>query len=198
MASAAKRAVFPTKQEVKAFENYFKKPKRGRGRPRKRQGKNKQKADKRKGKKVVDLTKRKAEELSASLDGLLAQDKAKRAKSQPKKRTNWDTPENAKVRNKIADDWEKKEGKYIEGDSFRHFCIRNNIDRKVLKRFLDRRKAGEKPKKRGRPTLLSYDVMLHLCEGDVDIYFVCVLLYILFYIFCIIYFVCVLYKLIAL
>ena len=180
MASVAAKAEFYSAAEKTAFERYFKPPKkRGRGRPKKKQGKNKQKAAARKkkckGKTIVDLTKRKASELSAKLDGMLAG--AQRAS--PKKRTNWDTPENAKIREQIADYWESQTGTYVEGDSFRRFCQRNNIDRMVLGRYIERRKSGIKAKKRGRPTLLSYDVMKHLCEGLHNfcfVVFVCLLL----------------------
>ena len=44
------------------------------------------------------------------------------------------------------------------------FCTRNAIPRQVLHRFLRHLKSGEEKKRRGRPSLLSVDVMIHLCE----------------------------------
>ena len=131
---------------------------------RKKKRKAKKKTSKRKRIKaqaVIDLTGKATNQLRAQLDGLIAA--SKRAKTTT--RINWDKPENAKLRLRLSISWEKKTDLYQEGDSFNRFCTRNDINRKVLERFVAKRKRGEKPKKRGRAPLLSVDVQKHLCEG---------------------------------
>ena len=109
---------------------------------------------------LVDLTKDKADKLQSTLDGTIAALK----RAGPRRRTNWDREQNAAIRARLADAWEDKNDLYEQGESFNKFCTRNGIDRNVLRRFLDNRKRGDPPKKRGRPTLLSEDVMRHLAE----------------------------------
>ena len=137
---SVRRKLNYSKQEKKAFVQYFAKPKRKRGRPKKK-AKAKKKTSKRKRVKaqaIIDLTKRTANQLSAQLDGALTT--AKRAKAT---RINWDKPENAKLRLRLAISWEKKNDLYQEGDSFNRFCTRNAINRKVLERFVAKRARGE-------------------------------------------------------
>ena len=110
---------------------------------------------------MVDLTKKdEAEALSAKIDGHVATFERNKKLT----RTNWDTPENSALRERLANSWENRNDLFTEGESFGRFCIRNAIDRNVLLRFMQRRKAKMPPQKRGRPTLLSLNVMEHLCE----------------------------------
>ena len=162
---SVRRKLKYSKKEKKAFVHYFDKPKRKVGRPKKKTGKNKLKRAKRERsaavQAVIDLSQKAKKQLSAQLDGVIAA--AKRAG--PKTRINWDKPENAKLRLRLAIAWEQKNDVYQEGDSFTRFCTRNCINRKVIERFIARRKIGQPPKKRGRAPLLSVDVQKHLCEG---------------------------------
>ena len=103
---------------------------------------------------TVDLT-------SAKVDGLLAT-----ARRTQVTRVNWDSPKNAALRERIRKSWESKSDLYKQGDSFSKFCVRNAINRHVLLRYMKRKESGEPAKKRGRKTLLSMDVMRHLCEGQ--------------------------------
>ena len=154
----------------KAFKAFFTlpPPKKKRGRPRKKKrtgGKNKQRAARKRTKQaIIDLTGRALLELGAQLDG--TREKAKREKREKRKRTNWDTPENKALREKLANAWEEKSDPYKEGDTFYRFCQRNSINRNVLQRFIERRAKGQAPKKRGRRPGLSEDVMCHLCERE--------------------------------
>ena len=105
--------------------------------------------------------------LLAHLQGKVSLSKRVKAK-----RTNWDTPENQAIRERIRVSWETKTDLYKDGDSFAHFCVRNAINRHVLLRYIARVKSNTTSKKRGRKPLLSEDVMKHICEGNI----VCVLL----------------------
>ena len=107
---------------------------------------------------VIDLTVKGAAQLDARLEGVIAHHLRTR-----NKRMNWDAHPNAELRKRIADSWEHKNDLYTQGDSFHRFATKMNIDRNVLKRFLDRRYKTKR--KRGRKSFLSESVMRHLCEG---------------------------------
>ena len=108
----------------------------------------------------VQQKKEQYNELDAQLEGTIA--KYKRTKQS---RINWDRPDNAEYRERLVTSWKTKTDLYRVGDSFCRFCKRNGIDRLVLLRYMKRIDAGDPPKKRGRKTLLSEDVMTHICEG---------------------------------
>ena len=118
---------------------------------------------KQKGKKnkQAKLSSKSSDGLRATLEGVVA--KGLRGKSV---RTNWDVGESRALRARLAQSWLSKSDLFDNPeDSFQRFCQKNGIPRNVLRRYLDKKKAGESPKKRGRPTLLSEDVMRHICEG---------------------------------
>ena len=102
----------------------------------------------------------------AHMEGLVAMNSRKKSR-----RTNWDKPENAALRTKLAESWLGKKELYRAGETFCRFCERNGIDRNVLSRFIARKNTGVAPKKRGRPTKLSEDVIRHLCEGWYWVFF---------------------------
>ena len=89
-------------------------------------------------------------------------------------RTNWDTPKFSAIRDRIANSWVDKTDLYRDGESYQRFCIRCGISRNVLTRYLQNKKGKFTGKKRGRPSLLSRSIMVHLCEGN--IYCACTLL----------------------
>ena len=159
--------------DKKNFKKYFLKPPKKRGRPKKKklQGRGRKKVkllqqrrklQKHFVKKEKSLAEAKVAEAKAQLEGIIAA-----AKREGKaKRTNWDISPNKQLREKLARSWLEKKDLYEHGDSFQRFCNRNAINRHVLSRYLQNQAAGIQPKKRGRPTLLAHDVMMHLCEGE--------------------------------
>ena len=167
-------------QSVKGFERYFQIPpvKRGRGRPKgsKKKQRGRPKVahteaeaaapkqtmfDLTKENELIDLTVKQADALDARLEGTLAKDERSKAK-----RINWDEAPHSQLRQRLANAWTKKNDVYSTGDSFGRFCIKVNIDRNVLHRFLNGKyKDNVQAKSRGRPSLLSKSVMRHLCEG---------------------------------
>ena len=82
-------------------------------------------------------------------------------------RINWDI---APHRDRLTKSWTNKTDLYRAEESFTRFCTRNHINRIVLKRYMDRLASGEPAKKWGRPTLLSHDVMRHICEGIIYLF----------------------------
>ena len=114
---------------------------------------------------LVDLTRKAKAQLEATLEGCIESEKNK-----SKTRINWDLPENAARRQKIANSWTCKNDLYRAGDSYHRFCNRCDISRTVLTRFLEKQeyeaKHGKQEKRgRGKPTLLPESVMRHVCEG---------------------------------
>lgn len=166
---------------MRKIESYFSAPKapKKRGRPRKKKkGRPPQKHKKERTQnekapskkqsmvnidngQVIDLTCKQSDNLQASLEGVIA--KTNRSKVA---RVNWDTPENAKLRQRICDSWLQKNDLYSNKTwSFGKFCLSTGIDRNVLQRFLAKQKTNCPPTKRGRKSLLSESVMRHICEG---------------------------------
>ena len=155
------------------FKNYFIQPPAKRGRPKKKKKKSGRppKKVKQPSQSMIDLTtdadeaglaSKDKENLDARLEGMLARAKRDKNKS---KRTNWDTPANAELRERIARSWINKNDLYQKGESFVKFCTRTGISRTVLIRFLQRRKDSKAQTKRGRPSFLTDDQMRHICEG---------------------------------
>lgn len=144
----------------KKFKDYFIRPPLKRGRPKKKKkrvGRPKKKAKQKNQKNVVDMTSKVDPHLDARIQGQVA-----KMKQTVIKHINWDLPANAELRARIADSWKSKNDLYNKGESFGRFCIRMNIDRNVLKRFLQGKKSQQG---RGRPPHLPPHVMRHLCEG---------------------------------
>ena len=84
-----------------------------------------------------------------------------------KARKNWDSPENAPVRERLFASWENKNDLCERGEAFTRFCIHNGISKQVMYRYIKWKRNNEPERnKRGRPTLLSLDVMRHICEGN--------------------------------
>ena len=158
----------------KKFKSYFVKPQKKRGRPKKRKrGRPKKEHHSIEPKQsmmattptTIDLTLKDEDELDARLEGSLAKHKRERAS-----RVNWDVNPHFKLRRRMADSWTNKNDLYTTGDSFRRFCIKMNIDRNVLWRYLDGKYKKNKwtepcASARGRPAFLTENVMRHLCEG---------------------------------
>ena len=152
-------------RDVKEFRNYFGEPKKKRGRPKKKKGKAKSGRKKKKGKQItIDLTTTENVRTTARRDAEMAGLVQMHSRT-TLSRTNWDKPENAELRMRLAESWVEKKDLYRAGETFYRFCMRNGIDRNVLSRFIARQKQGIPPKKRGRKTILSEDVIKHLCEG---------------------------------
>ena len=99
-------------------------------------------------------------DLQAKLEGAVAL--ARRTKPT---RVNWESPGKKEARDRMAQSWLNKKDQYQKGDSFRRFCDRCGIHENVLRRYLKRLENNEPAKKRGRKTLLTEDVMRHICEG---------------------------------
>ena len=114
---------------------------------------------------VIDLTVKQAEELDARLEKTLSKTNMTR------ERVNWDVAPFCSRRKRFADSWTNKNDLYCKGDSFGKFCIKTNIDRNVLRRYLagkykKEQESGQASKdQRGRPSFLTASVMRHLCEG---------------------------------
>lgn len=163
--------------DKRSFKSYFTPPapvKRKRGRPKKKKRKIKVKTEKvceikqpkKQQKKIKSehakkLSVRTSEQLHASLEGVIA----KCLRQKKATRENWDKGANKVLREKLAQSWLNKNDAYKDGETFERFVKRNGIPRNCLRRYLAKKKAGEAPKKRGRPTLLSEDVMRHICES---------------------------------
>ena len=178
----------PMKYDVRAFEDFFNRPKK-RGRPKKKKRgrpKKKQKACKSKKKQtqIIDLTANNGTDkhgnvkkggivLKARLEGVIATEA--NHDNSPAARINWDTPENSARRKRFADSWTHQNDLYRPGDSFQNFCNRCAIHRNVLKRFLIGKyqveEVGPTKQGRGKPSLLSKTVMRHLCEGMLTMLF---------------------------
>jgi hypothetical protein len=165
-------------EDKKRFRGYFIKPPVKRGRPTKKKNtrgrpskKAKQPSQSRMvhdlttdGDGSVDLVPKDKDDLDARLEGMLA--RAKRDSDSKQKRTNWDTPVNAALRERIARSWINKNDFYKKGESFVKFCTRCGISRTVLLRFLQKPKDNDgQSKNRGRPSFLTEDQMRHICEG---------------------------------
>ena len=170
---------------VRAFLDYFHKPRRKRGRPKKKKKARaivnlctppkKQKQSFVTNKKnvcnvadAVDLTVKQKEGLVATLEGAVAGVH----KINNLTRVNWDTEENAKYRERVASSWLAKNDLYSNPKwSMRRYCVSTGIDRNVLNRYLQQKRGIEqhaghtKCSLRGRPTLLPENVMRHICEG---------------------------------
>ena len=156
-----------------AFRDYFgEQPrKRKRGRPRK---KKKRKRGRKKQHEVVDLSKPAQQsqmvidvsaddgdkaKLDAKLAGLIA--KEKRTMNTIQKRVNWAVSPWKEQLARLKKSWINKNDLFKDGMTFNNFCERNGVSYSVMRRYL----KNPTKKKRGRKTLLSEDVMLHLCEG---------------------------------
>ena len=159
-------------EESKAkFKQYFTQPsaKKGRSKKKKRGRPSKRKIKKTRQirmRTAIDLTSPKKKKL-AGLDARLhgAVESSKRYSRSGVIRTNWDDAKHAAVRDRIANSWEQKNDLYVEGESFNRFCVRTDISRNVLKRYLEKRMNGDNTGcQRGRPALLNKSVMVHLCE----------------------------------
>ena len=169
MASVSNVLMYDAHSKQK-FVNYFIRPPLKRGRPKKKSRGGRPKKKKKVKQKnqtmvsrenFVDMTTKVDPHLDARIEGQVA-----KMKQTVTKRINWDLPANAKLRARIADSWKSKKDLYNKGESFGRFCIRMNIDRNVLKRFLQASSTGKKSQQgRGRPPLLPPHVMRHLCEG---------------------------------
>ena len=103
--------------------------------------------------------------LQARIEGAVA--KAKQTPVINLVRINWDLPENAQLRERLADSWVNKQDLYKQGESLTRFAQRNGIDRNVLQRFLQHKHGKNKNNlpQRGRRAYLSRSVIHHLCEG---------------------------------
>ena len=164
---------FYDREDKERFYNYFLKPPAKRGRPKKKKrrgGRPRKKTGKKEASQTmidgnVDaLTPKQKADLDARLEEALKQTKAN-----TQKRINWDLPDNAKLRQRIADSWTNKNDLYEDGETFSKFCKRVGIDRNVLTRFL-KRDPKKTRKKRGRPSQLRESVMRHLCEGNICLF----------------------------
>ena len=155
------------------FQSYFVKPGRKRGRPRKRKrGRKKKTKKKSTGVKstdghgaVIDLTHKKGEQLEQQLEGVVGA----ALLEQPRRRINWNTPENQVKLKRISISWIEQTDLYLPGETMHAFCEHVGVDRGVLRRYMTQNKkvgkSSKKARRRGRPTLLSRSVMEHLCEG---------------------------------
>ena len=164
---------FYDREDKERFYNYFLKPPAKRGRPKKKKrrgGRPRKKTGKKEASQTmiddnVDaLTPKQKADLDARLEEAL-----KQTKTNTQKRINWDLPDNAKLRQRIADSWTNKNDLYEDGETFSKFCKRVGIDRNVLTRFL-KRDPKKTRKKRGRPSQLRESVMRHLCEGNICLF----------------------------
>lgn len=169
---------FYDREEKKRFRDFFSKPPAKRGRPKKKKnsgvGRPKKKATQpsqtmmvhdltKDGAESVDLVTKEKADLDARLEGFVAREKREQSKQ---KRTNWDKPANAAMRERIARSWVHKNDLYNKGESFQKFYRRCGISRAVLIRFLSKPKdCDQQSKSRGRPSFLSKDQMRHVCEG---------------------------------
>ena len=140
------------------FKKYFsKKKKKGRPKKRKRGRPKKKKSKTTKQKKLspvlVDLTRKAKAQLEATLEGCIESEKNK-----SKTRINWDLPENAARRQKIANSWTCKNDLYRAGDSYHRFCNRCDISRTVLTRFLENKsmRRSMASRKKGAEASLLY------------------------------------------
>ena len=163
---------FYDREDKERFYNYFLKPPAKRGRPKKKKrrgGRPRKKTGKKEASQTMidgvdSLTPKQKADLDARLEEALKQTKAN-----TQKRINWDLPDNAKLRQRIADSWTNKNDLYEDGETFSKFCKRVGIDRNVLTRFL-KRDPKKTRKKRGRPSQLRESVMRHLCEGNICLF----------------------------
>ena len=163
-----RRRLFYSNKDKKTFAGYFVKPKRKVGRPKKKKRKYNKSNNKKKKKRCAKAT-AKEEQVKAQIEGEAI--KVKRLQ-QKAKRTNWDVEPNLSYRARLATSWMVQVDKWRPNESFNGFCVRNGIDRMVLKRYIDKiRSAGPNFKsekhinKRGPKTTLSESAMRHLCEG---------------------------------
>lgn len=163
---------FYDREDKERFYNYFLKPPAKRGRPKKKKrrgGRPRKKTGKKEASQTMidgvdSLTPKQKADLDARLEEAL-----KQTKTNTQKRINWDLPDNAKLRQRIADSWTNKNDLYEDGETFSKFCKRVGIDRNVLTRFL-KRDPKKTRKKRGRPSQLRESVMRHLCEGNICLF----------------------------
>ena len=163
---------FYDREDKERFYNYFLKPPAKRGRPKKKKrrgGRPRKKTGKKEASQTMidgvdSLTPKQKADLDARLEEAL-----KQTKTNTQKRINWDLPDNAKLRQRIADSWTNKNDLYEDGETFSKFCKRVGIDRNVLTRFL-KRDPKKARKKRGRPSQLTESVMRHLCEGNICLF----------------------------
>ena len=168
-------------RDVRKFESYFEKPKKKRGRPRKGRRRRRslfstaKRLQAKKENSVNQSTISVSTDLKVRIEGVIAAARQKQSTT----RINWDIAPHRELRDRLAKSWTNKTDLYREGESFTRFCKRTHINRIVLKRYIDRVAAGEPAKKRGRPTLLSRDVMRHICEGIV--FFVFIVMELLYY-----------------
>lgn len=151
--------------DKQAFKSYFVKPepaKRKRGRPKKKKRKKKTVQAKQLQTRLQtkDGNVRSIRQLDAQLVSVVQH--GLRTKCT---RINWDVEPHRSLRARLVESWTTKSDLYTPGDSFQRFCTKNAIHRQVLGRYLKKVANGTKPKKRGRKTFLSHDVMVHLCEG---------------------------------
>ena len=172
-APAPKKPLQYDAKSKRKFVKYFVQPKAKRGRPKKK--KNRRGRPSKKGSNepkqavmgahnFVDLTTKQKDNLDAKLEGIVNR-ALKKAKM---KRINWDVEPHRAYRQRLADSWINKNDLYVEGESYNRFCIRHDIHRGVLSRYLqllERHKGEVAKKKRGRRPLLSMSVMRNLCEG---------------------------------
>ena len=146
------------RQSVKNFEQYFELP-RKRGRPKKKKRRSNQKNQQPKKKKAqqqctIDLTGSAAAQMCVqSIVG-----------NQKSTRRNWDKSPWKEHRERCVKSWQTKSDLFREGEALSRFCERNAIPRQVFYRRINRDDGVEK-KSRGRSSLLSKSVQLHLCEG---------------------------------
>ena len=150
------------------FVKFFAKPPRKRGRPKKKKvlrGKHARDVKKTKRTEEIKAAQSKAKEkavLQADLEGTIAIEKHTMGR---RSRINWDTPENKRRRERIANSWSQKGDLYRAGESFARYCARVGIHEGSLRRFL-KADGAYVTKKRGRKTLLTESVMRHICEGN--------------------------------
>ena len=158
------------------FAKYFVKPKVKRGRPKKKKNRrgrptknvsNQPKQAVMGADNFVDLTEKQKDDLNAKMEGIV-NNALKKSKG---KRINWDIEPHQAYRDRVASSWINKNDLYAKGESFHRFCLRLDIHRGVLSRYLkllERRKKTNGtivPTKRGRKPHLSLSVMRNLCEG---------------------------------
>ena len=163
------------------FKQYFLKPKRKPGRPRKRKrrGRPKKKNNDKPSAQLMmagednQLTPKQAEHLDARLESAVRASRAAAAAKPAAKRINWDKEPHFSLRQRVADSWLRKDDLWTKGETMRQFCERMHMSRPVLSRYLKKRKKElkndtcEKASKRGRKAHLSESVMRHVCEGAI-------------------------------
>lgn len=168
-------------QEKKQFKNFFKQApprKRKRGRPRK---KKRGKAKKRN--QNIDLSKPAAAPAKASpnLKAILTKSDLTKAlavaRTKANTRVNWDSPDNAQFRDRVARSWMQKCDLFRQGETYQGFCSRCGISRSTLTRYMKllKKNGTHVGKKRGRKPMLSESVMRHIAERSWCNIYVCLL-----------------------